>query len=485
MYDTPGLFPAPAGSAPSLRSAVDAPVLAVGELVASVNRVLGPVLGSCWVSGEVSNCSRSSAGHVYFTLKDDEGQIRCVLFAREAAAFPEPLNDGMRIEVRGALGVYVRGGDLQIRVREWRRTGVGALYEAYLELKRRLSLEGLFSAERKRPLPFFVRRLAIVSSKQAAGFQDVVRTLRRRMPWLRVRLFHALVQGEAAPESLVSALERADLFEPDVILLVRGGGSFEDLFCFNDERLVRAVAATRAPVVAGIGHETDETLASLAADLNCSTPTAAAEQCGRPLGEWLGLLAHHEDQLTRACERAWESRAMALDNAERFLGSADRVLSAPGERLERLGEACHRSMEMILESKGAALRRASQLVPGVEVRVASAESSLATLASRLDASVDEGLRRGGERLAADGRGLEWALRRLDQLEERLGAKSLALAALDPERPLAQGYAMLSTRGGVLASALSLKPGDAFEVRTRDAVLGAVVETVSPREKVTN
>jgi len=252
--------------------------------VQELNRYLRQVLETdyrlqdLWVTGEVSNLSRPSSGHVYFSLKDEEATVRCVMWRHVASRQLQLPQNGDSVEVHGYISLYETGGTLQIYADSIRPVGEGTLFQAFVRLKNRLETEGLFDAERKRPLPAWPHRIGVVTSPSAAAFQDVLNVLRRRYPMGEVILSPTPVQGEQAPEEIVLALERLNqVSQPDVILMVRGGGSMEDLWCFNDERVVRAAAASAAPVVSGIGHESDLILLDFAADKRAPTPSAAAE----------------------------------------------------------------------------------------------------------------------------------------------------------------------------------------------------------------
>jgi exodeoxyribonuclease VII large subunit len=235
------------------------------------------ILQDVWVQGEISNLSRPASGHVYFTLKDSSAALRCVMWKTSAARLGIPLQDGKAVEVHGKIGVYEVSGQYQLYVDQIRPMGEGALYQEFMRLKAMLEAEGLFAAERKRPIPLFPQKLGIVTSATGAALRDMLNTLRRRMPLVQVILAPSPVQGSEAPPALVKAIHSLNLQSPDVIILARGGGSIEDLWAFNDERVVRAVALSDAPVICGVGHETDFTLCDFAADLRAPTPTAAAE----------------------------------------------------------------------------------------------------------------------------------------------------------------------------------------------------------------
>ncbi len=350
-----------AGSRPDLKT-----FWGSGAAVARIRSALGGMLGGVWVSGEVSNLSMPASGHVYLTLKDRDASIRCAYFAGSARRHPATFRTGDRIEVTGAVDVYAKSGDLQIKVTDWRHAGAGALYEAYLRLKARLSAEGLFFEGLKKPLPFFVRRVVVVTSAQAAALQDVRRTIDRRTPWVRLMLSPAYVQGESAPLSLMAALDRADAAGADVILLVRGGGSFEDLSAFNDERLVRKLRSLKTPVIAGVGHESDETLAALAADVCASTPTAAAEHIGPDIHYWRSLLDDFEERMTLAVDRKTDDAGQTLDRLEARMSRQDGFLS------RQEGGSC--AQRMLLERLAAGSLQGAKRASRPQVRGSQASA---------------------------------------------------------------------------------------------------------------
>ncbi len=252
----------------------------VSELNRHVRQVLEMdiALRDVWVEGELSNLSRPSSGHIYFTLKDSEASLRCVMWRSDAAHLQRLPRDGEAVEVHGHVGVYEAGGQYQLYADSLRPAGEGRLYQAFLMLKDRLEKEGLFDPERKRPLPPFPKRIGVVTSPTGAALRDVVHVLRRRFPLVEVVLAPTPVQGDEAPVGVISAIETVNRHaHPDVILVVRGGGSIEDLWAFNDEGVARAIAASAAPVISGIGHETDFVIADFVADRRAPTPSAAAE----------------------------------------------------------------------------------------------------------------------------------------------------------------------------------------------------------------
>lgn len=251
----------------------------VSKLTFYIRKLLeeNEVLQDVWVQGEISNLSRPASGHIYFTLKDSSAALRCVMWKTSAVRLGIPLQDGKAVEVHGKIGVYEVSGQYQLYADQIRPVGEGALYQEFMRLKAMLEAEGLFAPERKRLIPVFPKKIGIVTSATGAALRDMLNTLRRRLPLVEVILAASPVQGDEAPPALVKAIQLLNYQLPDVILLARGGGSIEDLWAFNDERVVRAVANSAVPIICGVGHETDFTLSDFAADLRAPTPTAAAE----------------------------------------------------------------------------------------------------------------------------------------------------------------------------------------------------------------
>ncbi len=267
----PSLFPAPVPQGGQ--------TFTVSKLTFHLRKLLegDEVLQDVWVQGEISNLSRPASGHVYFTLKDANASLKCVMWKTSAARLNLPLRDGMAVEVHGKIGVYEPQGQYQLYADQIRAVGEGALYQEFMRLKAMLEAEGLFDPERKKNIPELPRKIGIVTSATGAALRDILNTLRRRLPLVEVILAPSPVQGTEAPPAIVKAIQSLILQSPDVIILARGGGSIEDLWAFNDERVVRAVADAMTPIICGVGHETDFTLCDFAADLRAPTPTAAAE----------------------------------------------------------------------------------------------------------------------------------------------------------------------------------------------------------------
>ena len=302
--------------------------VSVSELLRSVRDLLERRFPLLWVRGELSNLSRAPSGHWYFTLKDASAQVDCVMFRSRAAALDFDLRAGEQVEVRALVSLYEPRGRFQLTVEAVRRGGLGPLYERFLRLKDKLEGEGLFDAARKRALPAHPRCIGVITSPAAAALHDVLSTLARRNPAIPVIVYPAPVQGDGAAERLAAMLAAANRrAECDVLLLVRGGGSIEDLWSFNDEALARALRASRIPVVVGVGHETDFTIADFAADLRAPTPTAAAELASPSRAALVDQLANAARSLARDMRRQLETAMQSLD------GLARRVVH-PAQRLE-------------------------------------------------------------------------------------------------------------------------------------------------------
>ena len=343
---------------PSLFTAVQ---WTVTRLTAHIRKTLesDPVLQDVWVRGEISNLSRPASGHIYFTLKDSGASLRSVMWKLNAAKMKLPLRDGMEVEAHGAIGVYEVGGQYQLYADILRPVGEGALYAEFLRLKALLEAEGLFDADRKRPIPDFPRRIGIVTSATGAALRDMLNTLRRRLPLADVILAPSPVQGVDAPPALVSALERLNRLDPrpDVILVARGGGSIEDLWAFNDERVVRAVASSQSPVISGVGHETDFTLTDFAADLRAPTPTAAAELATSvTLFDLASNMSDLGQRIDIALTNQIQQGRIELSNIESRLRfhSPSRQLQSERQRLDELSRRAMsaQSHRLALEASG-------------------------------------------------------------------------------------------------------------------------------------
>jgi exodeoxyribonuclease VII large subunit len=344
---------------------MNAMVWTVGGLCKAVADALAARFDSVRVRGEISGFAQASSGHCYFALKDAQGQLKCAMFRRAASQLGRLPKNGDQVEVLGRIGVYESRGDLQLVVESLQPLGQGALFEEYLRLKAKLEAEGLFDVLHKRALPRSPRRIGLVTSLGAAALHDVATALKRRVPHIPVVLAPALVQGQGAAASLKQALQSLyELADLDVILMVRGGGSIEDLWSFNDESLVRWVRQSPVPLVCGVGHETDFTLCDFAADARAPTPTAAAELCAVPMQDWLNLLMAQAQRTTESVQDQLDRQAQHLDRLQQAIGrpqaglgqqskllslfawrASRAVQTAPAQHKQRLDESTRRWMQ--------------------------------------------------------------------------------------------------------------------------------------------
>ena len=322
-------------------------ILSVGDLNRAIAQSLEDRFDTVWVSGEISNFKAYDSGHWYFSLKDEEGQIRCVMFRGRNGQVGFMPQSGDLVEVSANLAMYVPRGDIQLTIQTLRRAGMGGLYEAFLKLKAKLAKEGLFDEDRKREIPTHPRSIGIITSPQAAALKDVLSTLARRAPHIPIVIYPTLVQGPDAPAGIIAALKAANQESAenavDVILLVRGGGSIEDLWAFNDEQLAYAIAQSNIPVVSGVGHETDFTIADFVADLRAPTPTGAAELAAPRKDQLLQELSAIKQALLQRVNQRVEREAQTLDQLALRLSHAlpnpERMREQMNSWQQRLGQA--------------------------------------------------------------------------------------------------------------------------------------------------
>lgn len=435
-----------------------APVIPVSTLNRLARERLEAAFPLCWVAGEVSNLTYAASGHVYFSLKDAAAQVRCVMFRNRAQLLGWRLENGQHIEARVLVTLYEARGDFQLNVEAARRAGVGNLYEQFLRLKEKLEREGLFDSEVKRPIPTFPRCIGIVTSPQAAALRDILTTLKRRAAHVAVILYPSPVQGEGAAGQIASAIRTAgERGECDVLLVCRGGGSIEDLWAFNDESVARAIRSSPVPVISGIGHETDFTIADFAADRRAPTPTAAAELAAPEQAALLARIANDWQSLRRSIEQGLNLRGQQVD----WLASR---LQHPAQRLAQQRE------------------------------------NLANLQRRLDAGLAQTSTRGRRALAALTRRLLLArpdtarhARRIDTLAPKLRSEwhsalqaksadlarlAASLAHLNPEAVLARGYSVVTdSTGKIVRDSNSLEPNSRIAVHLHRGRLDATVTSV--------
>ncbi len=423
-------------------------VWAVGDLCHAVADALEARFNPVAVRGEISGFARAASGHCYFALKDAAGQIRCAMFMRAASLLDFPARDGDLVELRGRLGVYEPRGDLQLIVESMRLAGAGSLFEEFLQRKARLQAQGLFDAQRKRPLPQLPRCIGVVTSLGAAALHDVVSALQRRLPHVPVVLAPSAVQGVGAPAALVQALDSLyrmrtpspaqrggsagagdTTVAPDVILLVRGGGSLEDLWAFNDENLARTIARSPVPVVCGIGHETDFTIADFVADLRAPTPTAAAELVAPAREVWLGALDGLQTRLQEAVVRRLDRQAQTLDNAAARLGRPSGLAASQRVGLLSCARRLRTATRTALQQKARERDQVADDLPAAHQRA------------------------------------------MEMHQDRLSRNALRLELLDPKLVLQRGYAWIADlQGHTVISPQQTQPGQALRATVAHGVI---------------
>jgi len=434
-------------------------VYTVSRLNREVRSVLERGLGVIWVEGELSNFSQPASGHWYFSLKDRGAQLRCAMFRMQNSLVGFTPRDGAHLLLRGRISVYEARGEYQLIVEHLEEAGVGALKREFERLKSRLAAEGLFALERKRPLPRFPQRIGVITSPSGAALHDILKILARRFPPAAVLIYPAPVQGAAAVPALVAALAAAGArAECDLLILARGGGSLEDLWAFNDERLARAIALSPLPVVAAVGHEIDFTIADFVADVRAPTPSAAAELVVPDRAACLQSVARAGERLALAMRRELRAVQLRVEGARRRL-----ALVHPGVRLE---QQMQRLDDLTLRLGGA-----------TRSRVQREHLRLAELHRRLNS-------RSPERLLEQQRSRhqDLALRLRHAANARIGAAAqrLALAqrglnAVSPLATLARGFAIVTRADGILVTdAAAVAPGEEIEARLARGILTARV-----------
>lgn len=396
-------------------SATDLPTLTVSALNSAVRHQLETRFSQLWVEGEIAQLTLASSGHMYFTLKDAGAQVRCALFRTRAARLAWQPRQGDKVRARAQVTLYEARGEFQLTIDALVKGGLGTLYERFLQLKAELEAAGLLSPERKQALPAFPRTIGIITSPQAAALHDVITTLHRRAPYARLILYPTLVQGADATMQIVQAIETANRHEAaDVLLLCRGGGSLEDLWCFNEAAVVHAVAASALPLICGVGHETDTTLADLAADVRAPTPTAAAELIAPDRTRMLSLLEVQQGRLRQRVTRLLDEAAMRLDGYSARLRSPMLLLERQHDRLDQ----CRTRLK------------------------------------------------------------HWIERSLEHDKRRLSEFGLRLQALDPNQPLKRGYALITDQHGHLIDSIhKAPPQSTLQLQLADGRLQARVESV--------
>ncbi|WP_115527945.1 exodeoxyribonuclease VII large subunit [Xanthomonas arboricola] len=412
-----------------------------------------------WVEAELSSVTRPSSGHLYFTLKDARAQIRCAMFKPKSTWLKFQPREGLRVLARGRLTLYEARGDYQLVLDHMEEAGEGALRRAFDELRARLAAEGLFDAERKQPLPAHVRRLAVITSPSGAAVRDVLSVLARRFPLLEVDLLPSLVQGDSAAAQVTSLLQRADASgRYDVILITRGGGSLEDLWAFNDERLARAIAAAQTPVVSAVGHETDFSLSDFVADVRAPTPSVAAELLVPDQRE---LVARVRRARARIAQLQQHALGNAMQRADRLAlrlraHSPQARLQLLQRRQEEAGRQLRARMTQLLERLQARVQRGQ-----TRLQAQNPQRNLATLQQRLRALHPQAAMQ----------------RRLQHDQLRLRGMVRSLEAVSPLATVARGYAIVTrpADGSVVRSAADVAPGERLRAQLADGSIAVRVE----------
>lgn len=420
-------------------------VLSISELNRRARQVLEGNFPLLWVSGEVSNLTRAASGHVYFSLKDESAQVRCVMFRSRAQVLPWRLENGQQVEAQVLVSLYEARGDFQLNVEAMRRAGLGQLFEAFARLKAKLEQEGLFAPERKRVLPPYPRTIGIVSSPQAAALRDLLTTLARRAPQVPVIVYPTLVQGENAAAGIATAIASANQRqECDVLIVARGGGSIEDLWAFNEEISARAIADSAIPIISGVGHETDFTIADFAADLRAPTPTAAAELASAGWFHARHELRLAQDSLRSLMRQHIERRAQTIDLLEHRLVSPQQRLQHAQQTLAlRQGQLRH-AMQTTLRGHHDLTRNLQIALQRARPQLAGRQGKLQLLDQQLVSAMRQRLQTGRSTC------------------EQLGN---ALAHLNPEATLARGYSIVrDANGNIVRDSAQLQAGDAVRMR---------------------
>ncbi|WP_043308669.1 exodeoxyribonuclease VII large subunit [Pseudomonas sp. ML96] len=442
---------------PFQRLGLDREALSVSQLNNRARLLLEDVFAQVWVEGEISNLARPASGHLYFTLKDSQAQVRCALFRQNAARVRQALRDGLAVKVRGKVSLFEGRGDYQLILDTVEPAGDGALRLAFEALKEKLAAEGLFASERKRALPAHPQRIGIVSSPTGAVIRDIISVFRRRAPQVALTLIPTAVQGREATAQIVRGLQLADRAGFDAIILARGGGSLEDLWCFNEEAVARAVAACVTPLVSAVGHETDVSISDFVADVRAPTPSAAAELLAPDSSD----LQRRLDGLTRRLALSLQSR---LSREQLRLGGLTRRLRHPGERLrqqaQRLDDLDMRLRRAFAQQSTSRHERLARLDGRLHAQHPG--RALALLRQRLDSL--------GERLP---RAIELQLR---QQRQQLAALGQQLHIVSPLATLGRGYSiLLDERGQAIRNASQTHPGQRLKARLGEGELDVRVE----------
>jgi len=420
------------------------PILSVREFNANAKRVIEAGLPLLWVRGEVSNFVGAASGHWYFSLKDGQAQVRCVMFRHKSQYLDFKPTNGMQVEVLALPTLYEARGDFQLTLEKMRTAGQGALYEAFEQLKRKLEQEGLFKEERKRDPPFLPLQIGIVTSPQAAALRDVLRTLSNRMPSIPVVLYPTPVQGAGAGQKIAAAIREAnERGECDTLIVCRGGGSIEDLWAFNEEVVARAIASSRIPVVAGIGHETDFTIADFVADLRAATPTAAAQAAAPNSLELAQNLQQNAQRLARAAMRNFEQHMQQLDYLQRRLVHPAQRMQQQRQNLQQLQQRLQQAQIHNAQHQHWHWQSLRQRLQAIRPNLTGLETKHAGYGRRLH---------------------EVMAHKLERHSQHLSSLQQSLQLLDPKQVFARGYSMVrDEHGKIIVDSAQVATGAQLEV----------------------
>ena len=425
--------------------------LTVSALNAQVRQLLENNLQNIWVSGEISNLTRAASGHFYFNLKDDKAQVRCALFKGYATKLTTSLAEGTQVELTGNITLYEARGEYQITVTQMRFSGLGRLFEAFEKLKKQLQAEGLFEASRKKALPDYPRVIGIVTSPAAAALRDVVSTLKRRMGNPQIILYPTPVQGALSELSIARAIEEANRqSEVDVLIVCRGGGSIEDLWAFNEEVTARAIAGSAIPVVSGVGHETDFTIADFVADVRAPTPTAAAELVSYDRQQLLQQLAQYQYTLEQILKRRYENASQHLDWLARNLQHPQQKCVQQRQLLAQQQGQLKQAIDIFIQKKQYALTISAERLPRPDALIPLCRQKLLQQKQFLKQSFDSIFYRN---------------------QQVLTARADLLDAIAPQKVLQRGFAIVkNNHNQVVTAASQTRPCEALEVVFADSSL---------------
>ena len=437
-------------------------IVRVAELNFAIKQLLETNVPLLWVRGEISNFVKAASGHFYFSLKDDQAQVRCVMFRHKNQLVKDAIGNGQQVEVLATVTLYEQRGDFQLTVEQIRPAGLGMLYEQFAQLKQLLESQGLFSSERKRPLPAFPKMVGIITSPQAAVLQDVLTTLRLRLPGVPVTLYPTPVQGTGSAERIAGAVYIANQrAECDVLILCRGGGSIEDLWAFNEEIVARAIASSAIPIISGVGHDTDFTIADFVADERAPTPTAAAQRVVPDRHALRNNLRNTAQHMARAQRNRLQNTMQTLDYLQRRLIHPAQQLQHQSQQLSQLHQRLKRAFSRSIEQQHWKWKSLAQKLCAASSDFDRQQDKQAHLAHRMIKAMHA-----------------IQLQRFRQLENI--AQHLTL--LNPEQVLARGYSLVQdASGNVIQNANQLKIGTALHVTFAQGCIQAEVKEICPDE----